>query len=117
MMAWSRRQKARNSPPPFQGKYCTLDDMILEANACGLAFPVILAMTYGELKRYILFHRDRERIQYQNLSQIAYIQAGVIASIVAGEDIDPVYERFPYWTEEDILDIQAAKTLAYFNQL
>lgn len=117
-MAWSRRQKARNSPLPFQGKYCTLEDMILEANACGLAFPVILAMTCGELKRYILFHRDRERIQYQNLSQIAYIQAGVIASIVAGEeDIDPVYERFPYWTEEDILDIQAAKTLAYFNQL
>lgn len=107
----------RNSPLPFQGKYCTLDDMILEANACGMAFPIILAMTYGELKRYILFHRDRERIQYQNLSQIAYIQAGVIASIVAGEDIGPVYERFPYWTEEDILDIQAAKTLAYFNQL
>lgn len=91
--------------------------MILEANACGLAFSVILAMTYGELKRYILFHRDRERIQYQNLSQIAYIQAGVIASIVAGEDIGPVYECFPYWTEEDILDIQTAKTLAYFNQL
>lgn len=91
--------------------------MILEANAYGLSFSVILAMTYGELKRYILFHRDFEKRQYQNLSQIAYIQAGVIAAAVAGEDMGPVYERFPYWTEEDILDIQAAKTLAYFNQL
>lgn len=91
--------------------------MILEANAYGLSFSVILSMTYGELKRYILFHRDLERRQYQNLSQIAYIQAGVIAAAVAGEDVGAVYERFPYWTEEDILDIQAAKTLAYFNQL
>lgn len=91
--------------------------MILEANAYGLSFSVILSMTYGELKRYILFHRDLEKKQYQNLSQIAYIQAGVIAAAVAGEDMGPVYERFPYWTEEDILDIQAAKTLAYFNQL
>ena len=55
--------------------------MILEANAYGLSFSVILSMTYGELKRYILFHRDLERRQYQNLSQIAYIQAGVIAAL------------------------------------
>ena len=104
-------------PLPFGSNYCTTEDMILEANAYGLSFSVILAMTYGELKRYILFHRDFEKRQYQNLSQIAYIQAGVIAAAVAGEDMGPVYERFPYWTEEDILDIQAAKTLAYFNQL
>lgn len=90
--------------------------MILEANAYGLSFSVILSMTYGELKRYILFHRDLEKKQYQNLSQIAYIQAGVIAAAVAGEDMGPVYERFPYWTEEDILDIQAAKAMAYFDQ-
>ena len=66
--------------------------MILEANAYGLSFSVILSMTYGELKRYILFHRDLERRQYQNLSQIAYIQAGVIAAAVAGEDVGAVYD-------------------------
>ncbi|MDD6689350.1 MAG: hypothetical protein PUE56_04975 [Clostridium sp.] len=90
--------------------------MILEANAYGLSFSVILSMTYGELKRYILFHRDLEKKQYQNLSQIAYIQAGVIAAAVAGEDVGAVYDLFPYWTEDDVLNIQAAKAMAYFDQ-
>lgn len=90
--------------------------MILEANAYGLSFSVILAMTYGELKRYILFHRDFEKRQYQNLSQIAFIQAGVIAAAVAGEDVGAVYDLFPYWTKDDVLDIQAAKAMAYFDQ-
>ena len=90
--------------------------MILEANAYGLSFSVILSMTYGELKRYILFHRDLEKKQYQNLSQIAYIQAGVIAAAVAGGDVGAVYDLFPYWTEDDVLNIQAAKAMAYFDQ-
>ncbi len=79
---------------PFESNYCTTEDMILEANAYGLSFSVILSMTYGELKRYILFHRDLEKKQYQNLSQIAYIQAGVIAAAVAGEDVGAVYDLF-----------------------
>lgn len=101
---------------PFESNYCTTEDMILEANAYGLSFSVILSMTYGELKRYILFHRDLEKKQYQNLSQIAYIQAGVIAAAVAGEDVGAVYDLFPYWTGNDVLDIQAAKAMAYFDQ-
>ena len=101
---------------PFESNYCTTEDMILEANAYGLSFSVILSMTYGELKRYILFHRDLEKKQYQNLSQIAYIQAGVIAAAVAGEDVGAVNDLFPYWTEDDVLNIQAAKAMAYFDQ-
>lgn len=103
-------------PLPFGSNYCTTEDMILEANAYGLSFSVILSMTYGELKRYILFHRDFEKRQYQNLSQIAYIQAGVIAAAIAGEDVGAVYDLFPYWTGDDVLDIQAAKAMAYFDQ-
>ena len=46
----------------------------------------------------------------------AYIQAGVIAAAVAGEDVGAVYDLFPYWTGDDVLDIQAAKAMAYFDQ-
>ncbi len=69
------------------------------------------SMTYGELKRYILFHRDFEKRQYQNLSQIAYIQAGVLLLRLPGR-MWALCTTFSLLDRDDVLDIQAAKAMA-----
>lgn len=103
---------------PFtKDKILTLEDMILEANRYGLPFNFLLNFSYGELSRYIEFHRDKERLHYQNLSSIAYRQAMLTACAVAGTDVGEIYDVFPYWSEDEILDIQARKVMEYFKNI
>lgn len=65
---------------------------------------------------YIEFHREKERRKLQDQSIIAYYQAMLIAGSVINGECGEVFEHFPYWTEDEILDIRANQAMAYFNQ-
>lgn len=89
---------------------------MLEANAYGLPFEVLLHFTYGELLKYIEFHRERQRHALQDQCIIAYRQAAMLVNSIASGEFGEVFQQFPYWTEDEILNIRAQQAITYFNQ-
>lgn len=111
-------KRRRGKPTPFpNSKYLSFEDVLLEANSYGLAFDILLHFTYGELLYYIDYHRERSRRKQQERSIIAYYQAALTAKILTGERIGEVFEEFPFWTEDEILDIRAEQAIRYFNNV
>ncbi len=109
------RRIEKEKPFPDK-KYLSFEDTILEANYYGLSFDFILNFTYGEMLRYIEFHREKERHRLQDQCVIAYHQAMLIAGSFINGEHGEVFEHFPYWTEDEILDIRASQAISYFNQ-
>lgn len=89
--------------------------MILEANSYGLPFNILLNFTFGELKYFIEYRREQHRRSLQEKAVTAYHQAILTAKIISGGDVGEVFEEFPYWTEDEILDIKVDRAFQYFN--
>ena len=66
-------------------------------------------MTPGELADFIKANRERERLEAQRLSIIAFNQAGLIASSVFGGTRQEIYDVFPFWDEGEIKEIRIAR--------
>lgn len=56
---------------------------------------------------------EQERQRLQSLSVIAWQAARLTAGFLAGERQQPVYEQFPFWTEEE----QNALRLARYRSM
>lgn len=110
------RRKAKPFPFP-SNNYLSLEDTILEANSYGLPFDILMHFTFGELAHYIEYHREQKRRAYQEKSILAYYQAALTAKIMFGDKVGEVFEEFPYWTEDEILDIRAEQVVSYFNNM
>lgn len=57
--------------------------------------------TWGEMLLFLEGRAEEQRRQLQSLSVIAFQGARLMAGFLAGETPPPVYERFPFWTEEE----------------
>lgn len=110
------RRKTQLLPFP-SSKYLSFEDTILEANSYGLPFDILMNFTFGELSYYIRYHREQKRRAYQEKSILAYYQAALTAKIMFGDKVGEVFEEFPYWTEDEILDIRAEQVVSYFNNI
>ncbi len=110
------RRIAKTLPFP-SSKYLSFEDTILEANSYGLPFDTLMNFTFGELSYYIHYHRERKRREYQEKSILTYYQAALTAKIMFGDKVNEVFEEFPYWTEDEILDIRAGQAVSYFNNI
>lgn len=51
------------------------------------------------------------------MSILAYHQAALTAKLVFNGTAGEVFEEFPYWTEDEILDIRAEQAINYFNNM
>lgn len=69
--------------------------------------------TWGELISWLEGLEQRQRQQLQALSVIAWRAARLTAGFLAGETPEPVYELFPFWTEEE----QKSLRLAHYRSL
>lgn len=67
------------------------------------------AWTWGEALLFLEGWAEAGRQQLQNLSVIAWQAARLVAGFLAGEAQPPVYERFPFWTEEEKNALQLAR--------
>lgn len=110
------QRKGKSSPFP-SSKYLSFEDVILEANSYGLPFDALVHFTYGELAYYIDYHRERKRREQQEKSMLAYYQAAFTAKVMFKGNVGEVFEEFPYWTEDEILDIRAEQAVRYFNNI
>lgn len=81
-----------------------------------MAFSDLLNFTYGELREYIEYHRKKERRKLQEECIIAYYQSLFISKIITEGEIGEVFEYFPFWTEDEILDIRANEAVNYFSK-
>lgn len=109
--------RRKTKPFPFPNcKYLSFEDTILEANSYGLPFDILMNFTYGELLYYINYHREQHRKRLQEKSIIAYYQAAFTAKVIFDGNVGEVFEEFPYWNEDEILDIRAEQAMNYFNR-
>ena len=53
----------------------------------------------------------------QEKSILAYYQAIFTAKLISEQNIGEVFEEFPYWSEDEILDIRAQQAMNYFNNI
>lgn len=111
-----RRKRVKQFPFP-NSKYLSFEDTILEANSYGLSFDILVHFTFRELKYYIEYHRERKRRQLQEKSIHAYYQAMFTAKVMFGGNVGEVFKEFPYWTEDEILDIRAEQAINYMNNI
>lgn len=90
---------------------------MFEANSYGLPFGDMMNFTFGEVKEYIEFHRKLHQKELQEKAVTAYHQAIVTAKIIFGEKVGEVFEEFPYWTDDEILDYRAQQAIEYFENI
>ena len=91
--------------------------MLLEANSYGLPFDDLMCFTYGELVYYIHYHREQKRRAMQEKSIFAYYQAALTAKMMFGNHVGEIFEEFPYWSEDEILDVRAQQAMGYFRNI
>ncbi len=48
---------------------------------------------------------------------LAYYQAALTAKMLFGNQVGEIFEEFPYWSEDEILDIRAEQAVSYFNHI
>lgn len=82
----------------------TEEELLREARLYGAQDPE--EMTYGELAEALELGAERERRFLQGLALVAYRHAALTARALAGRELPPVGEAFPFWTQEEL---QAAK--------
>jgi hypothetical protein len=66
-------------------------------------------MTWGEAVTAIQARRERERRRAQALSLIAWEQAALTARAVVSGSLPEVYECFPFWTQEECIQLRVEK--------
>lgn len=82
-----------------------------------MPFDILMNFTYGELVYYINYHREQSRKRLQEKSLVAYYQAVFTAKLISEGNIGEVFEEFPFWSEDEILDIRAEQAMNYFNNI
>ncbi len=65
--------------------------------------------TWGETAAAVRAHRRRTRERGQMLSVIAARAAERAAQCLAGERLPPVYEHFPFWTEDEVRALEVER--------
>ncbi len=78
----------------------TEEQLLREAKLYGAEAPEEL--TYGELAELLELGAERERRFLQGLALVAYRHAALTARALAGRELPPVGEAFPFWTEEEL---------------
>lgn len=48
---------------------------------------------------------------------LAYYQAALTAKMLFGNQVGEIFDEFPYWSEDEILDIRAEQAVSYFNHI
>lgn len=83
----------------------------LEALACraGQGPMTLTDWTWGEVVAFLEGREEERRQLFQSLSVIAYQGAWLTAGALAGETPPPVYERFPFWTQEEQQALERAR--------
>lgn len=76
------------------------EKLLREAKLYGAEEPEEL--TYGELVETLELGAERERRFLQGLALVAYRHAALTARALAGRELPPVGEAFPFWTEEEL---------------
>lgn len=82
----------------------TEEELLREARLYGAEAPEEL--TFGELAETLELGAERERRFLQGLALVAYRHAALTARALAGRELPPVGEAFPFWTRQEL---QAAK--------
>ena len=73
--------------------------------------------TWGEVLLALKARAQEERERAQTLSVIAWHTALLTAQALAGERVEPVYERYPFWEEEEKAQLRLAHYRALMDQL
>lgn len=95
----------------------TLEQLEALAITAGVSPLEIDEWTWGELCAAIDGWQRRERQRNQANAVIAYRQAGLIASYFGDSHKNqPVYDVFPFWTEEEKAQIRLAQAKANMQQ-
>lgn len=63
-------------------------------------------LTWGEAVLTVEARRGRRRVLGQQQALIAWEQAGLTAQAVLAGKLPPVYECFPFWTEEEVRQLR-----------
>lgn len=79
----------------------------------GMGIPAadIWDYTFGEVLLHIRSHRQQYRRELQECAVLAYHQSymnGLVFS-GSGKPLPPVYEAFPFWTEEETVAMEREK--------
>lgn len=77
----------------------------------------MMNFTYSELACYINYHREQKHREQQEKAVLSYYQAVLTAKMLFGNTVGEIFEEFPYWSEDEILDIRAEQTMSYFNNI
>ncbi|MGM9538080.1 MAG: hypothetical protein ACI3VN_07100 [Candidatus Onthomonas sp.] len=75
----------------------------------GKSPPELENWSWGELLEWLEGREEERRQQLQALSIIAWRAARLTAGFLAGEPPEPVYELFPFWTEEEQKSLRLAR--------
>lgn len=78
----------------------TEKELLRQARVYGETQPEEL--TFGELMELLELAEERERRFLQQLSMVAYRHALLTARALAGKDLPPLGEAFPFWTQEEL---------------
>lgn len=73
--------------------------------------------TWGEVLTFLEGRAEERRQQLQCLSVIAFQTARLTAGFLAGETTPQVYERFPFWTEEEKKNLELARYRSMMERL
>lgn len=62
-------------------------------------------------------YRERQRREHQALAVIEHTHALMVGQVFSpGSHVPPVYEAFPFWTEEEIKEMKVAKYKAIMQR-
>lgn len=72
----------------------------------GVDFFGVYDFTFGELLEQIKVQNEIKRRKNKDASVIAHGQAFLICNLISEGGSHQVYEAFPYWTEEEIQQME-----------
>ena len=86
----------------------------------GMGIPAvdIWDYTFGEVLLHIRSHRQQHRRELQERAVLAYHQSHVTGLVFSGsgKPLPPVYEEFPFWTEEETVEMEREKYMNIMMQ-